>query len=87
MSKVIAFLEALGEGNVATEGRGFEAGVDALGLDPELREALLARDQASINRLLGGRPNVYSLLVPAEEDDKKDEDQDTEEQPEKIRVA
>lgn len=87
MSKVIAFLEALGEGNMAADGRDFEAGVDALGLDPELRAALMARDQASINRLLGGRPNVYSLLVPAEEDDKKDDDRDGEEQPEKIRVA
>jgi len=87
MSKVIAFLEALGEGTVATEGKAFEAGVDALGLDPELRAALVARDQAAINRLLGGRANVYSLLVPAEEDDKKDDDSDGEEQPEKIRVA
>ena len=85
MSNVISFLQALGA-DAALDG-GYAGAVDALDVGPEMRAALLARDQEAINRLLGGRGNVFSLLVPAEDDDKKDEEGEEDEQKEQVRVA
>lgn len=86
MSNVISFLQALGE-KAAMGEENYVAAIDAMQIDPQMRTALLARDQDAINRLLGGRGNVYSLLVPAEDDDKKDDEKDDDEQKEQIRVA
>ena len=91
MSNVIRFLEAMGQD--AALGRlqdaGYAAAVAALGLDDAAREALLRRDAGGLNALLGGRSNVLSLLVPAD-DDKKDEDDEEkqdEDRPTQVRAA
>lgn len=75
MSNVIAFLESLGK-DAALAGQSpeaYAAAVDALGLDDAPRQALLARDAASLNDLLGGRMKMMCLLFPADgENNNKD---------------
>ena len=91
MSKVIDFLQALGDGSATTADAGFVAAVDALEVDDAMRQALLNRDQDAINLILGGRQNVFCLLVPAEEDDKQQDDEpdrdDNDKEKENIRAA
>jgi hypothetical protein len=89
MSNVISFLQAMGAESAPSSDTGYREAVASLDVDPEMRAALLARDTAAINRLLGGRGNVFSLLVPAEDDDKKDGEEPAEDdkQQEQIRVA
>lgn len=70
MSNVIAFLESLGR-DAALAGQSPEAyadAVQALGLDDAPRRALLARDAAGLNDLLGGRMTMMCLLFPADGD-------------------
>lgn len=78
MSKVIDFMEALGAdaGAAGMDADAYAGMVSGLMLDPALSEALLARDQVRINDLLGGRRNVLSLLVPAEEEPDLQENRD-----------
>lgn len=47
-------------------------------LDPELREALIHRDQQRLEQLLGARTNVVCGMAPAEEDapSKKEEEEE-----------
>lgn len=88
MSNVISFLQALGA-DAALAGE-YAGAVAALDVDPEMRAALLDRDQDAINRLLGGRGNVFSLLVPAEDDDTPEDSEEPaedEERKENIRAA
>lgn len=91
MSKVIDFLQALGDGSTTAADAGFVAAVDALGVDDAMRQALINRDQDAINLILGGRQNVFCLLVPAEEDDKQQDDEpdrdDNDKEKENIRAA
>ncbi|GAB2651759.1 hypothetical protein [Arenimonas aestuarii] len=90
MSKVIDFLQALGDGSATTAEAGLVAAVDALGVDDAMRQALINRDQDAINLILGGRQNVFCLLVPAEEDDKQQDDEpdrDDNDKEENIRAA
>lgn len=87
MTNVISFLQAIGADAKPMAESDYADAVATLDIDPEMRAALIARDQATINRLLGGRGNVFSLLVPAEDDDKKDEDDKDDEQKEQVRVA
>lgn len=68
MSNVIAFLESLGK-DAALAGQSpqaYAAAVEALGLDDAPRQALLARDAAGLNDLLGGRMKMMCLLFPAD---------------------
>jgi hypothetical protein len=70
MSNVIAFLESLGK-DVAFSAPAPEAyadAVQALDLDDAARQALLARDAAGLNDLLGGRMKMMCLLFPADSD-------------------
>jgi len=68
MSNVIRFLEALGR-NPDASPQAYATAVQALDVDPEIRDALLRRDRAALDRLLGARHNVMIVLVPAEDDE------------------
>jgi hypothetical protein len=68
MSNVIRFLETLGREPAATPDAYAQA-VQALDVDPEIRDALQRRDRAALDRLLGARHNVMIALVPAEDDE------------------
>ena len=84
MSNVIQFLEALGRAPAMPwSGVDYAAAVAALEADPAQRDALLDRDAATLNRLLGGRAVMYCSQYPAREDQPAEEESDTpaEEQP------
>jgi hypothetical protein len=68
MSNVIRFLETLGREPAATP-EAYARAVQALDVDPQVRDALLRRDRAALDRLLGARHNILIALVPAEDDE------------------
>jgi hypothetical protein len=72
MSNVIRFLETLGREPAATP-EAYAHAVQALDVDPEIRDALQRRDRAALDRLLGARHNVMIALVPAEDDEPQEE--------------
>lgn len=77
MSNVISFLETLGRAP-ASAGRSaddYAAAVAALDVGDDARAALLARDAAALNDLLGGRLRMMAILFPADGDEKKDGEQ------------
>jgi hypothetical protein len=78
MSNVIQFLEALGRDAAATP-QAYAHAVQALDVDPEIRDALLRRDRAALDRLLGARHNVMIALVPAEDDEPAEQPNDDDE--------
>ena len=78
MSNVIRFLESLGR-DAATTPEAYARAVRGLDVDPEVRDALLRRDRAALDRLLGARHTVMIVLVPAEDDEPKDEPGDDDE--------
>jgi hypothetical protein len=73
MSNVIQFLEALGQNPAPAD---YAAAVAALDIDEAQRQALLNRDHARLNDLLGGRSKVYCVVVPAEEEEPLDDEKD-----------
>jgi hypothetical protein len=61
---VIRFLETLGSKPLmATE---YAAAIGTLGVDAELRRALLERDHSALSNMLGGRGAMCCLVVAAE---------------------
>lgn len=77
MSNVIAFLEQMGN-NAALAHQSpesYAAAVEALGLADAPRQALLDRDPAALNGLLGGRVQMMCFLLPADGEEKKDGDE------------
>ena len=74
MSNVIAFLEKMGSqaGLAGQSQEDYIAAVDALGLDDAPRQALVDRDPAALNGLMGGRLQMMSILFPADGDEQKD---------------
>lgn len=68
MSNVIRFLETLGREPAASP-EAYARAVQALDVDPAIRDALLRRDRAALDALLGARHNVMIVLVPAEDDE------------------
>jgi hypothetical protein len=84
MSNVIAFLESLGQdaSKARLTGEDYAAAVDALALDDAPRQALLDRDALTLGQLSGGRLQMMCVLLPADGDDnKKDDDQDGQDEP------
>ncbi len=73
MSNVIQFLEALGQNPAPAD---YAAAVAALDIDEAQRQALLDRDLATLNDLLGGRGKVYCVVVPAEEEEPLNDEKD-----------
>ena len=65
MSSIVQFLETLGA-SPSLSAASYVSAVDALGLDDAARDALLAQDADGLNRLLGGRAAMRSLVVTPE---------------------
>jgi len=75
MSNVIQFLETLGSKPMLSPAD-YAATVAVLELDTEQQEALLDRDHARLNDLLGGREKLLCSVFPATpDDDQKDDDE------------
>lgn len=81
MSNLVTFLDRLGaDARLATlDGDDYRAAVDALGLAPELRDALLRRDGEAITALVRAQPMML-ILAPGEEAPADDEDEDEDDQ-------
>jgi hypothetical protein len=79
MSEVIRFLESMGRNPAMTAGE-FAAGVAALGVDDAQKQALMQRDVAWLNDLLGGRAErmMLSQWAPENEPLRRDDDQEGE---------
>lgn len=65
MSNVIQFLETIGRSPVSA--REYAASVNALDVDAAQQQALMHRDHAALNALLGGRTKLFCSVL-AEED-------------------
>ena len=88
MSNVIDFLERFGQ-DAGLRHAPSDAVAEALksaGIDPELRAAILANDQRTLEALLGADTNVCCMTnkpedeeAEPEEDDEEDEDEDEDE--------
>lgn len=76
MSNVIQFLEAMGSNPAMTRlsARDYAATVAALDVDAEQRQALVDRDPAALNNLLGGRATMLCTLFPSEEEERQEDD-------------
>lgn len=83
VSNVIQFLETLGNNPAMTRlsAADYAAAVAALDIDDAQRQALLNRDNAVLNDLLGGREKMLCVVWPADEPVRKEDDQPGEEQP------
>ncbi len=66
MSNVIRFLESMGTRQLSAAD--YEASVAALDGDNSHREALMDRDQAALNDMLGGRSKMFFGVLAAEEE-------------------
>ena len=85
MTNVISLLERIGQ-DADLRGADREALERAIAaLDPELRQALLARDQAALERLLGARTNVICGLVPGKDDEEEEDEDDDRRDDDEIR--
>jgi hypothetical protein len=70
VSNVINFLEKIGQDaqlRHASTGE-IELALNSAQIDPELRAAILSRNQKQLEVLLGARTNVVCGLAPADED-------------------
>lgn len=74
MSDVIGFLESLGARPACTP-EDYAGAVAGLAVPPEARDALLRRDPAALNALLGGRAAMWcAVLSPDEAPDTSPDD-------------
>jgi hypothetical protein len=82
MTDVIRFLESMGSNPALTNltATEYAAAVAALDADQAQKQALLDRDHAALNRLLGGRSKMYCSQYPAREDQPLDPQQEPEPQ-------
>ena len=77
MSNVIAFLESLGRSAApAPTAAELADAVAALPVGDDAKSALLAGDTGTLSDLLGGRPKMICMLFPADDDQKKDGDEE-----------
>jgi hypothetical protein len=69
MSNMVRFLETLGSNPALTKlsAAEFEAMVANLDVDDAQRQALVARDGAALNDMLGGRERMLCVIWPADE--------------------
>ena len=66
MSHVIQFLAAMGRNTDKLSAVEYAATVSRLGLDHPCEQALIDRDPAALNELLGGRDNMRCIVWPTE---------------------
>ena len=97
MSNIIDFLERLGKEAQLRRAsdRELEQALIGAQIDPEVRAAILARDQRRLESLLGASPNVCCMIhSPLREDDDEEQKQqapndgdESEPQEQAIRLA
>lgn len=77
VSNVIRFLETLGSNPALTRlsAAEYAATVAALDADHGQRQALLTRDHAALNDLLGGREKVLFAIFAPDDNEKQDDNQ------------
>jgi hypothetical protein len=76
MSNVIGFLETMGQDAAlrhATQ-NDVELALTRAQIDPELQAAILGKDQAQIEALLGASTNVCCAIAPGKDDEEEDEE-------------
>lgn len=76
MPDVIAFLESLGADPARTP-QEYAAGVARLDVGPEVGAALLGRDPATLNALLGGRAAMWCAIMSPGESPEETPDDDS----------
>lgn len=78
MSNVIRFLESLGRdtGAGALESPDFASRIASLDVEPQLREAMLAGDVATVAQRVGARASMMIFLAPTEPDNDKPDEED-----------
>jgi hypothetical protein len=86
VSNIIQFLEAMGSQQLTASE--YAATVAALELDPQQRQALLDRDHAALNDLLGGRAKMFfGILAPNEEPLRREDEEPVEDQPDEPKES
>lgn len=75
MSNMVQFLETLGSNPALAQlsASEFEAIVAKLDVDDAQRQALLTRDDAALNDMLGGRERMLCVIWPADEPAREDD--------------
>lgn len=75
MSNVIQFLESMGRDASSSRltAAGYAEVLAKLDVAPEARDALLQRDAAALNALLGGRNQILFALLPVDPDKQGEE--------------
>ena len=71
MTSVVRFLEGIARNGMPHAD--YDAAVAALPIDEQQRSALMQRDQAALNALLGGRPTMFFGVLAPEEQPFRDE--------------
>lgn len=79
MLDIVDFLEHVGRDARLRDASqaDMESAASDAGLNPELRQAVVAGDKARLEVLLGSR-NVCSVMIPGKEDDSEEERKDDE---------
>ena len=81
MSGIISFLEELGRrSDLKIDGLNIEALMENEDFDPDVRKAILNKDQKALEMMLDARSKIVCLIAPAKEDDDEDEDDDNDNQ-------
>lgn len=75
MSDVVKFLEALARNPMPMSYDEYVALVANANLDPSIRTALLERDVNALNRHLQGKPAMFCVIFPADNDEPARDDQ------------
>lgn len=77
MKSAIKFLEELGKNaDLRLDRVDFESLLNNDDFDPEIKEAILSKNQQSLEMLLNARTKIVCLLVPAEDDEGGDDQGD-----------
>jgi hypothetical protein len=78
----------MGGGAVAQpSAEGFAAAVAGLELEAPVRAALIDRDAGRLGELLGGRPRMLCALLPAEDEERREDEGGEDEQKEEDSPA
>jgi hypothetical protein len=80
MSNVIGFLETMGQdaGLRNATNNDLALALTRAQIDPELQAAILGKDQARIEALLGATTNVCCVLMPKDDEEEEPEKDDDE---------
>jgi hypothetical protein len=81
VSNVIDFLNTLGQDADLRHAsrQELELALEAAGIDPALRAALLGSDQRKLENLLGANTNVCAMIAPGRKEDEEEDEDDFDE--------